>query len=70
MPRSASKAGSTLPPLAVRTAFTTATSIDGKASIRVFSACSRGLRGLGGFAGGGGSSDPDVGRIAGASAEL
>jgi hypothetical protein len=57
MPRSASKAGSTLPPLADRTAFTTERSIEGKASVRVFSACSLGLRGLAGFAGGGGSSD-------------
>jgi hypothetical protein len=57
MPRRASKAGSTLPPLAESTAFTTVASMEGNASFRVFSACSRGLRGLGGFTGGAGSSE-------------
>src|SRR5271154_2193210 len=52
MPRRALKAGSTDPPLAVRTALMIAASIDGKASFRVISACSWGGRGLGGFTGG------------------
>jgi hypothetical protein len=60
LPSSALKAGSTRPPLAVRTAFTTAASMLGKASFRVFSACCCGLRGRGGF-GGGTSSSSTVG---------
>ena len=51
-PSSALKAGSTLPPLAVRTALTTEKSMLGNASLRVFSACCRGLRGRGGCGGG------------------
>ena len=47
-PRSALKAGSTCPPLAVNTALTTAASMLGKASLSVFSACCRGLNGRGG----------------------
>jgi hypothetical protein len=39
--------------------------MDGKASLRVCSACSRGLRGLGGFAGGGGSSNAELETAAG-----
>ena len=45
------KAGSTFPPLARSTAFTTAASIDGKASFRVFSACCSGANGRGGLGG-------------------
>lgn len=56
MPNKALKAGSTLPPLAVRTARTTLASMVGKASLSVISACSRGLKGLGGFGGGASSS--------------
>lgn len=56
MPRRALNAGSTLPPLAVRTARTTAASMVGKASLNVFSACSRGLNDRGGFDGGAASS--------------
>ena len=52
MPRSALKAGSTCPPLAVKTALTTELSIEGNASLKVFSACSLGLSGRGGFGGG------------------
>lgn len=52
MPSKALKAGSTSPLLAVRTALTTAASMVGKASRRVFSFCSRWLRGLAGFEGG------------------
>src|SRR5271156_3106801 len=52
IPRRALKAGSTAPPLAVRTALIIAASVDGKASFRVISACSRRGRGLGGFTGG------------------
>jgi len=51
LPNSALKAGSTRPPLAVRTALTTAASMLGKASLNVASACCCGLRGRGGFAG-------------------
>lgn len=56
VPRRASNAGSKLPRLALRTAFITATSIVGKASLRVFSACWIGGRGRGGFGGGTSSS--------------
>ena len=52
MPSRALKAGSTCPPLAESTAFTTVASMDGKASLRVASACSRGLIGRGGLGGG------------------
>jgi len=52
MPSNALKAGSNWPLLAVKTALTIEVSIDGKASRRVSSACSRGLSGRGGFAGG------------------
>ena len=51
MPSRALKAGSSRPPLARRTALTTATSIDGKASLRVFSACCSGASGRGGLGG-------------------
>ena len=51
IPSKALKAGSTLPPLAIRTALTILTSILGNASIKVCSACACGLCGLGGFAG-------------------
>ncbi len=51
-PRSALKAGSTFPPLAFRTALTTAASIEGKASFRVISACCAGAKGRGGLGGG------------------
>lgn len=56
MPKRALNAGSTFPPLAERTARTTLASMDGKASFKVISACSLGLSGRGGFAGGAGSS--------------
>jgi len=46
MPNKALKAGSTLPPLAVKTALMTLISMEGNASLSVFSACSRGLSGL------------------------
>jgi hypothetical protein len=46
------KAGSTLPPLATRTALTTLGSTSGKASISVFCACTWGSTGRGGFWGG------------------
>lgn len=49
------KAGSTFPPLAKSTAFTTLRSIAGKASMRVASASAFGSTGLGGFGGGGGA---------------
>lgn len=49
---SALKAGSTLPPLATKTALTTLLSMPGKASIRVFCACCCGDMGRGGFGGG------------------
>jgi hypothetical protein len=56
MPSRALNAGSTSPPLAVSTALMTPGSIEGNASFRVVSACSRGLSGLGGFVGTGPSS--------------
>lgn len=49
---SALKAGSTLPPLATRTALTTLGSTPGKASISVFCACAWESTGRGGFWGG------------------
>lgn len=49
---SALKAGSTLPPLATRTALITLLSMSGKASISVFCACCCGDMGRGGFGGG------------------
>ena len=49
---SALKAGSTLPPLATRTALTTLASTLGKASTSVFCACTWGSTGRGGFWGG------------------
>lgn len=52
MPNNALKAGSTLPPLAARTALTTLGSMEGKASLNVISACSCVLVGLGGLEGG------------------
>lgn len=61
-PRRALKAGSTLPPLARSTARTTAASILGNASFRVFSACCIGFPGLGGFGGATSSPEPGVGR--------
>lgn len=51
VPRRALKAGSTRPPLADSTAFTTAASMLGKASLRVCSFCCCGLKGRGGFGG-------------------
>ena len=63
LPRSALNAGSTLPPLARSTAFTTAASIFGKASLRVFSACCIGFTGRGGFGGATSSSKPGVGTL-------
>ena len=62
IPSRALNAGSTLPPLARRTALTTAASMDGKASLRVFSACCSGFKGRGGF--GGATSSPEPGRDA------
>lgn len=59
MPSRALNAGSTWPPLAVKTAFTTAASMVGNASFKVFSACCCGDSGLGGF-GGAASSDGAV----------
>ena len=53
------KAGSTFPPLARKTAFTTAASMEGNASLSVFSACCSGANGRGGF--GGATSSADVG---------
>ncbi len=50
--KSALNAGSTLPPLASRTALTTLVSISGKASISVFCAWAFGSAGRGGFCGG------------------
>ena len=58
-------AGSTFPPLARNTAFTTAASIDGKASFSVFSACCSGPSGPGGFGGAASSPDPGCGVVAG-----
>ena len=52
-------AGSTFPPLARSTALTTAASMDGKASFKVFSACCSGFNGRGGL--GGPTSSPDPG---------
>lgn len=49
---SALNAGSTFPPLATSTAFTTVVSISGNASISVFCACTCGSTGRGGFCGG------------------
>ena len=51
LPKRALNAGSTLPPLARRTAFIIATSIEGKASLSIFSACCPGVKGRGGFGG-------------------
>ena len=67
IPRSALNAGSTFPPLARNTAFTTAGSIDGNASFRVFSACCSGPSGRGGF--GGAASSPEPGWGVGADTE-
>lgn len=53
------KAGSTRPPLARKTALTTAASMEGKASFKVFSACCSGANGRGGL--GGGTSSPALG---------
>ena len=50
-PKSAWKAGSNCPPLAVNTALTTTASMVGKASFSVFSACCRGSKGRGGCGG-------------------
>lgn len=50
-PRSALNARSTFQLLAFKTALTTEASMLGKASLKVFSDCSLGLRGLGGFGG-------------------
>ena len=61
IPRRALKAGSTRPPLARNTALTTAASIEGKASLNVFSACCSGASGRGGLGGGTSSPAPDVG---------
>lgn len=55
------KAGSTCPPLARKTALTTAASIEGKASFKVFSACCSGANGRGGLGGGASSAAPEVG---------
>ena len=63
IPKRALNAGSILPPLALNTAFTTAASIEGNASFKVFSACCSGARGRGGFAGGA-SSVPGRGVVA------
>ena len=59
IPRSALKAGSTLPPLARKTAFMTVASILGKASFSVFSACCVGLAGRGGLGGATSSAEPE-----------
>ena len=66
-PKRALNAGSTFPPLARRTARTTAASIAGKASFKVFSACCMGFAGRGGFGGATSSSEPGVGRADGVS---
>lgn len=50
-PSKALNARSTFQLLALRTALMTARSIEGKASFKVFSDCSLGLKGLGGFGG-------------------
>jgi hypothetical protein len=52
IPSRALNAGSTRPPLAIKTALTTAASMLGKASFKVFSACCCGLNGRGGLGGG------------------
>ena len=65
IPSRALKAGSTLPPLAVRTALTTLASMVGNASFRVFSACCRGLKGRGGLAGGASSLGGGLGKVDG-----
>lgn len=65
MPSRALNAGSTWPPLAARTALTTDASIEGKASFRVVSACSRGFIGRGGFGGGASSFGGGLGALAG-----
>ena len=65
VPSKALNAGSTFPPLAIRTALTTAASIEGNASRKVFSACCCGFKGRGGF--GGGVSSTSVFGIAGIS---
>ena len=62
MPRRALKAGSARPPLARKTALTTAASIVGNASFSVFSACCSGANGRGGF--GGATSSPEPGWVA------
>lgn len=59
MPSNALKAGSSLPPLARKTALTTAASIAGNASFKVVSACCSGANGRGGF--GGATSSPEPG---------
>ena len=61
MLKRALKAGSTLPPLARSTAFTTAASIEGKASLRVFSANCWGDNGRGGLGGAISSPEPSCG---------
>jgi len=58
-PSRALKAGSTFPPLARKTALTTAASMEGNASLSVFSACCSGANGRGGF--GGATSSTDAG---------
>ena len=60
-------AGSRLPPLALSTALTTAPSIEGKASLRVFSACCCGLIGRGGLGGGASSSGAGGASVGGSS---
>lgn len=55
------KAGSTRPPLARNTALTTVASMEGKASLKVFSACCSGPNGRGGLGGGASSPPPDAG---------
>ena len=60
-PSRALNAGSTLPPLARKTALTTAASMAGKASLRVISACCSGFMGRGGFGGGKSSPEPGCG---------
>jgi len=59
IPSRALKAGSRRPLLARRTALTTAASIEGKASLRVVSACCSGAMGRGGL--GGATSSPEPG---------
>ena len=61
MPSRALNAGSSRPPLARKTAFTTLASIEGNASLRVFSACCSGPSGRGGFGGAASSPEPGVG---------